>query len=204
MTKNLKKELVAFFLGVLIGGATFYYLANYVFHNHDSHDHYALDATSDAYHIHADFIIQTRDLVHDLGTTELSSTAENLLSDSAHLHDENGSVLHMHAENYSFVEFLASLKINLTQDCLSIAGENYCNSDIEKINLFVNGALWEKSFSDYVPNDLDKVLLYYGDSNPEAIQANLNKITDDACIYSGTCPDRGIAPPESCGLTCEL
>ena len=58
---------------------------------------------------------------------------------------------------------------------------------------------------DYVNEEEDLILVYFGDKNDsETIQSLLLEITDKACIYSGTCPERGTAPPESCGLTCEL
>ena len=52
--------------------------------------------------------------------------------------------------------------------------------------------------------DEDKVLLYYGDHSRENIESWFEQISNDACIYSYTCPERGTPPPESCGLTCEL
>jgi hypothetical protein len=70
--------------------------------------------------------------------------------------------------------------------------------------LFVNGELYSAPYTEYEPVDDDSILLYYGDPQNESIQSYIEEIPDDSCYYSGTCPERGIAPPESCGLTCEL
>lgn len=197
MTENFKKELVAFIIGVLIGG----FFVNGLIH--DSHDYYSLDG-EEGYHIHTDFLIQTRETVHDLGTAELMSTAEHQLSHDVHLHDDNGDVLHMHAENVSFVDFLQSIHIDLNQDCLIINDEDYCQTGDETLTLFVNEEIWQQDFANYIPQDLDRVLVYYGNLADSPIQNYLDAIPDESCIYSGSCPDRGVAPPESCGLTCEL
>jgi len=56
----------------------------------------------------------------------------------------------------------------------------------------------------YVPVDDDRILLYYGEATNTMIATYLENIPDDSCYYSGTCPERGVAPDEECGLTCEL
>jgi hypothetical protein len=70
--------------------------------------------------------------------------------------------------------------------------------------LFVNGELFTSPITQYVPVDNDRILLYYGNYDLGTIQPYLDAIPNDACYYSGTCPERGIAPDEECGLTCEL
>ena len=90
------------------------------------------------------------------------------------------------------------------EDCLTIDTETYCTNETESVALFVNGERWSHSLKDYVPQDLDRVLLYFGTLEEALITTYLETVPDEACIYSGSCPERGIAPPESCGLTCEL
>jgi hypothetical protein len=79
-----------------------------------------------------------------------------------------------------------------------------CVSEGKELSLYVNGVEKSDQLESYVPSDEDKILLFYGTPLVEQINSSLEKITDDACIYSGTCPERGVAPSESCGLTCEL
>lgn len=194
MKESFRKEILACFIGIIIGAVT----AHIILPKSDNH----AVTHSDEYHIHADFLIQIHDEVLELGVAELTTTASQTLHEHAHLHDENGDVLHMHKENITFAEFLSSLGFTLADDCLTTLDQTkYCSTESESLSLFVNNKIWDEAITKYVPQDLDRVMLYYG-SNPDS--AELDKIPDEACIYSGSCPERGTAPPESCGLTCEL
>ena len=82
-------------------------------------------------------------------------------------------------------------------------GNEYCTSTDSVFAVYVNGEQLQ-SVTTYVPNEGDQILLYYGVPDETVIADYLNEVTTDACIYSGTCPERGLPPPESCGLTCEL
>ena len=196
MNKKQTQEMAAFFVGMLVGGFFTY--------------SFLIDTTpevvvSEDYHIHADFIVQTGETVHSYGTAEFMSTAEHILHPDAHLHDEDGEVLHMHEENISFAEFLDSLGIKTTDGCIALPNDDtYCAVEGASWSLFVNDQLWAGDFTTYVPQDLDRILLYYGQPENASIQTYLDAVTDNACFYSGSCPERGVAPAESCGLTCEL
>ena len=141
----------------------------------------------------------------DLGDDQLITTVTNLLLDEEHLHDGNGEVKHIHAENVTFSDFLDSLGIPLTDSCLTLLeGESLCSGEENEVLLYVDGNLYTQPISQYVPVDDESILLYYGNSQDPNIPSYIDAIPDDSCYYSGTCPERGVAPPESCGLTCEL
>ena len=202
LTSPFKQELLACLLGICIGGASTYLLLP---QKEWADDHYG--AASEKYHIHADFLIQTFDTVHNLGTAELMTTAEQSHHEHAHMHDEEGDVLHMHAEGVSFVEFLASLDYVIEDQNLTLPNGDELRSDVmqpEYLQLYVNGELWEDEMDTYIPQDLDRVLLFYGDPNNRPIETYLQSVPNDSCIYSGSCPERGTAPAENCGLTCDL
>ncbi|MEK7638553.1 MAG: hypothetical protein AAB388_00150 [Patescibacteria group bacterium] len=199
MTKNFSKETVgALIVGLLVGGL----VGSQLFGLHvpwskeTPHD--------DEYHIHADFLIYTNGEKVDLALDELMTTAEQELHEFAHLHDSEGEVVHMHAENITLVEFLASLGITITEECLTLRDQtSYCNDGVSTLALYVNGDK-QSRITTYVPRDEDRVLLIYGATSEAGLVEYLDAIPSDACLYSGTCPERGIAPPESCGLTCDL
>ena len=155
------------------------------------------------YHVHADFQIIVNDTLVDLSDDVFMTSSEQHLHDGAHLHDNNGDVKHIHAEEVTFADFLASLDITLTDNCLTLDNE-YCSGEEEEVLLYVNGDLFTSSLTQYVPVDNDRILLYYGEATSPQLATYLENIPDDACYYSGTCPERGVAPAESCGLTCEL
>lgn len=155
-------------------------------------------------HVHSDFLLVIEGEEIDFtADTYQSDTIDNLRHENFHFHENEDHVIHRHAEALTLAVFLDSLGYTLTTACLETdTGAKYCNNERETVRLYVNGTE-HSSIGTYIPEEEDQILLIYGDRD-EAITQYLNKITDESCIYSGTCPERGVAPPESCGLTCEL
>ena len=150
-------------------------------------------------------MIQIEDQTLDLNRPELMTNNLQQLHGDAHLHDDEGKVLHLHKEGVAFTEFLSSLGIILSEDCLELIGiEEYCVDETKSLGLYVNNEKWSEEAANYVPSDLDRILLFYGEDTAGLVQTHLDNVSNDACIYSGSCLERGIAPDESCGLTCEL
>ena len=202
-----RTELLACALGIIVGGAVanlFLQLQQPDFHLHTS-THPIADPTDGEYHVHADFLIYIGDEQVDLSDDQYMTTASQHLSDTVHLHDNNGDVEHIHAEDQTFASFLSSIGFTLTDSCLTLDTDTtYCSDETEEVLLYVNNELYTDPISTYVPVDDDRILLYYGDATNPAIASYLDAVPYDSCYYSGTCPERGTAPPESCGLTCEL
>lgn len=204
MTKSFNQELLACFVGMLIGGAATWFLLPAQDHMH-SEQHPIADPYDSEYHVHADFHIVVNGELVDLSDDMFMTTAEQSFHPDAHLHDNDGDVKHIHAENVTFVDFLESLEIELTDDCITL-DNTYCSDESNQLAMYVNDTLYTDPITEYVPVDDDRILVYYGtnDPDPEQLQSYLDAVPADACYYSGTCPERGVAPPESCGLTCEL
>lgn len=199
---TFRPDIAACLIGCVVGAGAMYLLLP---DNHSHSSHPIADPYDTEYHVHADFHIIVNDEQIDLSDDMYMTTAGQELSDSVHLHDNNGDVEHIHAEGLTFAEFLDSLGFTLTDACLTLdTGEEYCSGETEEVLLYVNGELYTDPISTYVPEDEDRVLLYYGEATNENLDTYLEAIPNDACYYSGTCPERGTAPPESCGLTCEL
>jgi hypothetical protein len=166
-----------------------------------------MTASSESVHVHADFKIYLDDTPLELSNEKYMSSAESTRHPNLHLHDGTPNVLHRHAADLTFAEFVTSLGFSLTNECftdISVGGGfTYCNDETDELILIVNG----KSVADivsYVPQDADQVLLYAGKKENPRLQEFITTISDEACIYSGTCPERGTPPPEACGLTCEI
>ena len=195
-------EIVSFLVGLIVSVGIGLLIT---YDNHaDHHDNHPIaDPNDGEYHVHADFHVVVRDTLVNLDDDQFQTTSAQVLHEHAHLHDNNGDVKHIHAEGITFAEFLESLSIELTDACLTLDNQ-YCSGEIEELLLFVNNELYTSPITQYVPVDDDRILLYFGEYDPEKIQPYLDAIPNDACYYSGTCPERGIAPDEECGLTCEL
>ncbi len=140
----------------------------------------------------------------DLSAGEYMTTATQELSDYVHLHDNDGDVEHIHLEGVTFSEFLNTLGLTFTDECLTYDGKKYCEDTANVLRLYVNDEKFEGDITSYTPKDEDRILVFYGDATSTNFTALLETVNDDACYFSGTCPERGIAPPENCGLTCEL
>ena len=202
MTSIRKNEVLAFIFGIVVGGVFTSQLLVPTFSTHDGT--HQITQPDEKYHVHADFLIYIRDEKIDLAEAIYMTTAEQELHEHAHLHDGNGEVKHLHSPEITFVEFMNSLGLNLTDDCLTYEGEKYCSNETEQLRLFVNDESFIGDITEYEITDEDRLLIYYGVYDEEVITSRMNEVKNDACYYSGTCPERGIAPPESCGLTCEL
>lgn len=201
MTTN-RPEILSFISGLVLGIGIGFFINTYALQDHHN-NHPIADPFDSEYHVHADFHIVVRDTTVNLDEDRFQTTSQQTLHKDAHLHDNNGDVKHIHGEGITFADFLGALQVKLTDSCLTLDNE-YCSGENEEVLLFVNDELYTSPLTQFVPVDDDRILLYYGNYNMETIQPYLDTVPNDACYYSGTCPERGVAPPESCGGTCEL
>ncbi|HKC04906.1 MAG TPA: thioredoxin domain-containing protein [Patescibacteria group bacterium] len=126
----------------------------------------------EAFHIHFDLKVYLNGKAVDLSQDKYQSTEGHELSPNIHLHDGNGKVVHVHKQNIQLRVLFDSLKITLPDNVLA----------------YVNGKR-VTNILDYIPQDLDQILI--GSSN-------LSSVSNDACIYSLKCPERGAPPTENC------
>lgn len=163
----------------------------------------------DPNHSHADFAVYFSGEKFDFAQQKYMSAVpvqdengETVLAERRdrqflHLHDMNGDVVHRHKPGLTLGEFFSSLGFTMTDTCLTTDEDmTACNEGDEKWRMFVNGI--EQPFSpSFEWNDLDTLLITYGSSDAE-IQEQLDQMSDDACLYSQTCPERGEPPEENC------
>jgi hypothetical protein len=158
----------------------------------------------DPNHTHADFAVYVNGEKLDFSAEELMSGAstdtehKDAHHEYLHLHDNNGAVIHRHKPGLTIGEFFASLQVGFEEKCYvsfaPMADGQIC--DETPFRLFVNGE--EMPFSeDYAFSDLDQILITTADTDKE-VQSQLKAMTDEACLYSRTCPQRGDPPVENC------
>lgn len=184
MKFNLKTIIPVILLLILIlSGLSWLYFE-------DNSSSYSLH---EGYHIHADFAVILNSERVNFSKEEYMDIGENI-----HLHDMNPDVVHYHKENLSMIDFFNNLNMTLNSTCFGYYDEAFCNNQTHSLLMVVNGNFTENF--DYVPNDLDRILIYYGNQGNETIMNYFQEnVTDKACIYSEKCPERGTAPPEECG-----
>ena len=199
-TDNSAQPVIAGIFGACVGAGLVYF-----FLQTSATPHPIANPFDTEYHVHADFRIFVGEQQVKLTDDIFMTSNQRTVHKHAHLHDGNGEVKHIHAEDLTFASFLQSLAITLTDSCLTLFdGQALCSGEEQEVLLYVNNELYTEPLNQYVPVDDDRILLYYGNPQDQSIQTYLEEIPSDACYYSGTCPERGVAPPESCGLTCEL
>ncbi|MCR4368647.1 MAG: hypothetical protein NUV67_01945, partial [archaeon] len=149
------------------------------------------------YHVHADFAIFINGERLDFAQDKYMSTESNHLSEDVHFHDGNGKVIHFHAQDATLGEFLESLGFELGQECIKLdSGEEFCNSGERTLKMFVNKAA-SNEFGYFRPNDLDRILISFGSENADQLAEQMNLVSDEACIQSEKCPQRGAPSDES-------
>lgn len=145
-----------------------------------------LPKTVVTFHNHADFKVFIRGVEIDFKKEEY-----DVKSTFVHLHTKNsdgGSVIHIEAENVPIGFFFSTLGMNFSKDCFKF-DQNYCNSQDEKLRFLVNGKE-NFEFENYIPRDLDRILITFGNETDDQIRKQMENVTRNACIYSGKCPER--------------
>ncbi len=129
---------------------------------------------TEAYHIHINFMVYTNG-------TPVDFSNDNEKNPDIHIHNNKGDLIHIHKQGMTLGTFFTSINKSFSKDTY---------------RLFVNGKE-NPQFTDYVPQDLDKILITNA-TDDATIQKQIASVPDDACIYSLTCPERGTPPPENC------
>lgn len=139
--------------------------------------------------------------------TQHVATGALALRKYLHLHDGNGHVIHRHKPGLTLGDFFRSLGtvIDQSQDhalCLRFPqDERHCDTSDQHWQIVVNNAAPVAFSPEYVFQDDDKILILYPSAGlpvPDQIRSAWAQMTDDACLYSKTCPWRGKAPTEHC------
>lgn len=184
---------------VLILGAGYF-----LYQQHEAILSFFFTPESKPVHVHADFALYINGERFNLTDDRYQSTPESVKHKDMHFHDNNDRIIHRHAPDITLGSFFGSIGIGLSNTCLSVdTNGSFCSDDQHQLRLYVNGEVIPDPDT-YVIQEADRILLHYGTEEAEQIAALQDTISSNACIYSGTCPERGTPPPESCGITCEI
>jgi|GEM_PF-1866710 len=147
-------------------------------------------------HIHADFKVFLDGQEFDFSQKKYMTDSRNVLSDLVHLHDMNGSIIHFHSKNINTGVFFGTLGMKLNSTCfVTDNGTGPCGGN-KTLQMFVNGVR-NQEYGSYVPKDLDRILITYGEISQQELQQQISAVTSDACIQALKCPERGPPSDES-------
>jgi len=135
-------------------------------------------------HIHADWKIYINgnildDAVLESLAMDMSKTDNSITSSFIHLDkgapapEKTGDIIHMHATGVPLWVFFKSVGMDFNKDCIILENkESFCNNSVKKLKFYVNGKP-NNAWENYVFNDLDKILISYGDETDLSQQLNL-------------------------------
>ena len=129
-------------------------------------------------HIHTDLKVYINGQ-----SIDFSQRKYQLATSFIHFEEGVGDVVHIHATGMTVGQLFKSLKGGISNDCLVLESQSYCNENEKKLKSYVNGKT-NNGFSNYVIHDLDKILVSYGNENDLEIQKQLSSITNLAAKYS--------------------
>lgn len=124
-----------------------------------------------------------------------------------HLHDGVGNVMHRHKPGLTIGEFFLSLGTTIGKPdgqalCVKFPqADERCDEGERTWQMVLNDAQPREFDPAYVFQDNDKILILYPTADQpvaDQIAAAWSQMTDDACLYSRTCPWRGDPPAENC------
>jgi hypothetical protein len=163
-------------------------------------------------HQHADFLLMIRGVQFKFDSDEFVSHEGKEHSDSVHIHDPRHTVIHIHREHTTWDEFWRSIGFELTDAsflgttndkvCMKMPdGSKICNTATETWKFYLNGVKVD-GLSNLDLHDLDRALFSYGSESEQQVLAQVQMVSNEACIPSELCHDR--IPPggeanEPCG-----
>ena len=124
-------------------------------------------------HTHMSIRIYINDTPMDLSLPEYQ-----LQSPIVHTEDGDGAYIHKHATGVTLTDFLDSIKVKLTTECITFDTLlQYCSNDSATLETYLN----REPFSDWSNYELrqgDKILITYGKDDPISLSLKLNSVID--------------------------
>lgn len=159
-------------------------------------------------HEHADLAIYLNGKKFDFSPDKYQSDEKGKTKDHdhashqhdpyVHIHDKKGSIIHKHKKAVTLGYFFKTIGMEFNDQCFITDDKTkYCAAENNSLKFFVNGARRTEN-GNYELNDLDRILISYGPLTDPNLAAQLKSVTDESCIYSEKCPERGQPPTEKC------
>ncbi len=138
--------------------------------------------------VYVDFAVWVEGKRVDFSQRELAGSGTVILENA-------GKILKLSYEGVTLGQVFEAFNAKVTLSCLiTQAGKEYCSENGKRWRFFVNGK--ERPLDpDFLFRTADRALLTY-DANTYQAQEQFAQVTDDACIYAKTCPERNRKPQD--------
>lgn len=139
-------------------------------------------------HIHADFKVYINGRPVDFSDKDHMGRQRANLPVSSFIHVDSGSpapektgdILHMHANNVPLWLFFKSIGMKLDKDSLTLEnGQVLKNESGNTLKFYLNGKKVD-DLDNYVFQDLDKILISYGQENDPDVERQISSVTSFA------------------------
>src|SRR3989344_6165776 len=150
------------------------------------------------YHAHADILVAINGAEFDFNKAQYMDTPANEIETEAHMHDFNPRVLHFHSPAATLGDFFTGIGMSIDERCIDTGNAKYCSDGTHNLYVYVNGYPLFLKYNTYIPRDLDRIFIFYGNGVPS--QAMINGVSRESCIYSKRCipPVGFVLPDEGC------
>lgn len=149
--------ILFFILIVLISGCSSTYILP---DGHKAASEHLEEHEKQKFHIHANFLVFINDKQIDF-----SALMYQLRAKTVHVENGIGDTVHIHKKGITIGDFLKTLDVKFNKTCITIQLEgSYCNTADKKLSFYVNG-IKSNEFEDYEMEDIDKILISYGDGD---------------------------------------
>lgn len=129
-------------------------------------------------HLHADTKVYINGQAIDFSQSKYQLTTRYI-----HFEEHVGDVIHTHATGLTVGHMLESANIRVKGNCLIFEGAAYCDDSQRKLKFYINGKP-NNEFEKHVIEDMDKILISYGDENEPELASQLSSVTNLAAQYS--------------------
>ena len=161
-----KRKNVAIASGILLGIAAIVGISAYNFATMDSNVPGAppgAGALGDE-HVHASVLVRIFGDKFDF-----SGPAFQIKNSYIHFEGQDGTTIHRHSTGVTTGYLFETMGIDIDEECYIFPdGRQFCTNEDYSLKYYVNGQQ-VSSITDYVFEDLDRILITYGNESPEEI-----------------------------------
>ena len=168
-----KRKNVAIAAGILLGIAAIVGISAYNFATMDSNVPGAppgAGALGDE-HVHASVLVRIFGDKFDF-----SGPAFQIKNSYIHFEGQDGTTIHRHSTGVTTGYLFETMGIDVDEECYIFPdGRQFCTNEDYSLKYYVNGQQ-VSSIADYVFEDLDRILITYGNESPEEIEEYLAEL----------------------------